>query len=98
MSQQEIERFGKALQADPTLQAEVAKLKDLSTIVATANRYGFKFTEADVKAAAGRALTDRELDAASGASAPMLPGGWPGVDTSKPWDPNLAPWGDKSKL
>ena len=92
MSQSEVERFTRAVKADAKLRAEVEKTTGLAAAVALANRHGFGFTAEDVTA--GRALSEKDLEAASGgANLPL-----PGFDPTKGWDPNLAPWGDKSKL
>ena len=85
MSQSEVERFAKDLQANPALQEEAKKHAGsaLAQAVGFAATKGYKFTLEDAKVyvksrakAAGKELSDADLDGvAAGGSCVSIPGG-----------------------
>jgi predicted ribosomally synthesized peptide with nif11-like leader len=74
MSRSEIERFKRDLRANPALTEEATKHRTLAATVRFAAGRGYRFTPDEATAhakaraaAAGRELSDAELDAAAGA-------------------------------
>jgi predicted ribosomally synthesized peptide with nif11-like leader len=73
MSQSEVERFAQAVKADPALLAEATRDDRLEAAVRVAAKHGYSFTLDEAKAfvkakskAAGRELSDAQLDRAAG--------------------------------
>jgi predicted ribosomally synthesized peptide with nif11-like leader len=71
MSQFEVERFAKDVKANSALLAETTKDDRMEAVVRVAARHGYSFTLEEVKAfvkakAAGKDLSDAELEAAAG--------------------------------
>ena len=76
MSQSEVERFARDLQASSALKDEFSRNGSAETLVSLAQRHGYRFAADDLKAfaqaratAAGRKLTADELDAIAGSGA-----------------------------